>query len=127
MISKATRSETLSETLLSAVAYIARIMAFAGITTAVVLVVDAVALRLLNLSWNLDTRLDLLFWEGLVTVMFGATGWWWGEQPYHFTTPTGSKTYKIETKYRYPWFWVSVGIAGILLWVLATYLFLHYY
>jgi hypothetical protein len=109
MVDKATRSESL-------LVYVARIIVFTIIIFVAVLVVDAVVLLLLNL-WIVDTWLALLWWEGLAIAFFGAAGYWRGENPLRIARLSGKHTYKLKVKYKFPWFWVSVGMAGLVLWI----------
>jgi hypothetical protein len=111
MVDKTTQSESL-------LVYVARIIVFTIIIFVAVLAVDAVALLLLNL-WIVDTWLALLWGEGLVMVFFGAAGNWGRKKPSPIAPLSGKRIYKLKVKYKYPWFWVSVGMAGLVLWLVS--------
>jgi hypothetical protein len=103
MVDKMTSSESL-------LVYFARIIVFTIIISVAVLIVDAIALLLLNL-WIVDTWLTLLWVEGVAMAIFGAAGYKRGENP--LLTP----------KYKYSWFWVSAGMAGLVLIFVGVFLF----
>jgi hypothetical protein len=105
---------------------VARIVFSTIIIFVAVLAVDVVELWLHNL--DMGTWLTLLWWEGVVMAFLGGgAGWWWRENPEPVFTPTGKLLTKVKLKFRYPWFWVSLGVAGLMLIVLAGYLGLQYY
>ena len=101
---------------------VAKIAIFTIIIFLAVLTVDVVALWLLNL--DAGTLLTLLWWEGVVMAFFGGVGGW-RESPEPIFTPTGELLTKVKWKYRYPWFWISLGMAGLMLIILAGYIGLH--
>jgi len=126
IISEIADKATLSETLLDILAYIARIAIYMSIMVGAVLAVDVVALWMLNLLMDMNAFYTLLFIEGLIMIFFGGVaGMSHHQAPQPWATPMGTRLYWIKRWVRYPWFWVSLGMAGIALWVLATYLFLH--
>ena len=92
----------------------------------VVLAVDAFILFLLNLLKDVGTWLTVRFYEGLAMVFLGGASWG-ARAPYPLSTPRGEHTYKIRMKFKYSWFWVSLGMVGIVLWVLAAHLYWRYY
>ncbi len=118
MAGKASRSE-------NPLVLAARILLFTISIFAAILVVDVVLLLLLSLDTG--TWLTLLWCEGVIMAFFGGAGWWWGESPEPVFTPTGKLLTKVKLRYRYPWFWVSLGMAGLMLIILAGYLGLQYY
>lgn len=106
--------------------WVARMVVFTVIIFVAILTVDVAVLWLLNL--DMGTWLTLLWWEGVAMAFFGGgAGWWWRESPEPVYTPTGKLLTKVKLKYRYPWFWVSLGMAGLMLIVLAGYLGLQHY
>ncbi|UCC33917.1 MAG: hypothetical protein JSW53_02635 [Candidatus Bathyarchaeota archaeon] len=119
MVDKTTPPESL---LKYTVTYVARIIVWFLIILGVVLAVDALILLLLNRLTDVETWLQVLFYEGLVLALFGGGAWMrgGGERPLPVTIPSGKQVYKVKVKFKYPWFWASVGIAGIALWVLAA-------
>lgn len=121
IISEIADKAGLSETLLDILAYITRMVIFMTLIAVIVLSFDAVVLLSLSL-WDVNTWLTLLWWEGVVMMLFGAAGCWLGgrERPYPFSTPMGKKLYRIKLKVQYPWFWVSLGLAGLVLIIVAS-------
>ena len=110
----------------SLLVYVAKIIIFAIIMFVAILGVDAFVLWLFKLLWNVDIWLTLLFLEGLVMAFFGVgSGTGQRDRPVYVYSPMGKLLAKVEVKFKYPWFWVSVGMTGVALWVLAAYLFLH--
>jgi len=100
---------TLFETLLDSLRLVASIVVYAFIMAVAVLAVDAVALLLLNL-WNVDTWLYLLWCEGVVMGWLGGTaGLYHRRAPVPWSTPMGTRLYRIRLAVRKPLFWASVG------------------
>ena len=118
MVYKTTPSESL-------LVYVARIVIFTIIIFVAVLAVDVVILWLLSL--DVDTWLMLLWWEGVAMAFFGGAGWWRGDKPLPISRLSDKRIYKLKVKFQYPWFWVSLGMAGFMLIILAVYLYLQFY
>jgi hypothetical protein len=103
--------------------FVARIVISTIIIFASVLAIDALLLWLLDLDVN--AWLTLLFWEGVIMAIFGG-GVGWREGPKPIFTPLGKPLTTVKLKYRYPWFWVSLGLAGFLLILLSAYVGLQH-
>ena len=115
LVSKVIKKATLSQTILGSLLFVARMFIFALIMAVTVLAVDAVALLLLNL-WNLHTWLNLLWMEGVIMAFLGGTaGLYHQKAPVFWTTPLGTRLYRIKWAVRKPLFWASFGIAGLML------------
>lgn len=103
--------------------FVVRIVLFTIIMFASILAIDVLLLWLLDLDES--TWLTLLFWEGVIMAFFGgAVGWREGPEP--IFTPLGKPLTTVKWKYRYPWFWVSLGMAGFLLILLSAYIGLQH-
>jgi len=118
MVNEVTPSE-------SPLVYVARIIIFTTIIFVAVLAVNVVILWLLIL--DLDTWLMLLWYEGVAMAFFGGAGWWRGDKPRPIPRLSGKRMYKLKVKFQYPWFWVSLGMAGFMLVILGAYLYLQFY
>jgi hypothetical protein len=116
MADKAGQSESL-------LVFVARIVIFTVIMFASILAIDVFLLWLLNL--DVSTWLTLLFWEGIIMAFFGGAAGW-RESPEPVFTPMGKPLTTVKLKYRYPWFWVSLGMAGFLLILLSAYIGLQH-
>jgi hypothetical protein len=115
IISKVIDKATLSETLLDSSLFIATMFIYAFIMGVIVLAVDAVVLLLLNL-WNAYTWLSLLWVEGFIMAFVGGTaGLYHRKAPVPWATPMGTHLHRIKWAVRYPLFWTSFGIAGLML------------
>ncbi len=124
-------SEIVDKATLSDVsAYIARIAIYTSIMIGAVVAVDVVILLLLTLLTDVDMWLPwltLLFIESFFMMFFGwaeyasgAANVTWDDSSVVIWIPP-----KYRVRYRYSWLWFSLGLAGLALVVLATYLFLH--
>ena len=101
---------------------VALLILYAVIMVIVVLAADWFALLLLNLQTDVGTWVTLLISEAFVMLLFGAAGWGFKEFEH---IPVGWKeTRIIHLRFtpRYPWFWLSVGIAGVVLIIICAYL-----
>jgi hypothetical protein len=107
---------TLSETLLDSSLFVARLFIYAFIMGVIVLAVDVVVLLLLNL-WNVHTWLNLLLVEGSIMASVGGTAGLYNRFPAPIPTVKGPGThlYKKRRAVKRLWFWVSFGIAGLML------------
>jgi hypothetical protein len=115
ILSKVIDNATLSETLLDSSLFVARMFIYAFIITVIVLAVNVVALLLLNL-WNVHTWLNLLWAEGVIMAFVGGTaGLYHRKAGVPWATPMGTRLYIIKWAVRYPLFWTSFGIAGLML------------
>ena len=95
---------------------------YAVIMVIVVLAVDSFALLLLNLQTDAGTWVTLLISEALVMMAFGVAGWGFREFEH---IPVGWKETRIihlRLTPRQPGFWLSMGIAGVILIIICTYL-----
>ncbi len=119
---------TWRESLYDVVKYVAGIIAATAIAIGVVLAVDAVVLLLIN-QWKVDKWLLLLSYEGLAMAVVGSAGWWrvGGQRPEFWSIPSGKRLYRIRVSFKQPWFWVSLGMAGFMLFILSAYLYLQLY
>jgi hypothetical protein len=79
------------------------------LVTATISAVDVVALWLLNLVTDLGTWLNLLFLESVALMFFGSAGG---------AMKRGRRRRGILSS---PEFWVSVGVAGVVLLISAVY------
>lgn len=102
-----------------ALVFVARIVFFTIVIFAAVLAVDVLLLWLLDLDAN--TWLTFLFWEGVIMAIFGG-GVGWREAPEPVYTPSGKPLTTVRLKFRYPWFWISLGMAGFILVILSAYI-----
>jgi len=106
---------TLSETLLDSFLFVTRMFIYALIMGVTVLAVDAVVLLLLNL-WNVNTWLVFLWAEGVIMMWIGgAAGAYHHDAPFPWTTPMGTRLYRIRFAVQNLQFWISLGIAGFML------------
>ena len=106
---------------------VALLILYAVIMVIVVLAADWFALSLLNLQTDIGTWVTLLISEAFVMLLFGAAGWGFREFEH---IPVGWKdTRIIHLRFtpRYPWFWLSVGIAGVILIIICTYVVTVFY
>ena len=115
-ISEIADKATPSETLLDTLAYIARIVKYTALIVVIVLSFDAFVLAGLSLM-DVNTWLTILWYEGFIMMVIGSACWWWGrERGYPLPVPNlGYAHHRIKLKAKYPWFWVSVGMAGLAL------------
>ena len=100
---------------------------YAVIMVIVVLAVDSFALLLLNLQIDVGTWVTLLISEAFGMLLFGVAGWGFREFEH---IPVGWKeTRIIHLRFtpRYPWFWLSMGIAGVILIIICAYLAAMFY
>jgi len=96
---------------------------YAFIVAMAVLAGDTVVLLLLNL-WNLETLQTLLWCEGVIMGFIGgAAGLYHRKAPVFWTTPLGSRLYRISWAVRKPWFWASFGMAGLMLIISAALIY----
>ena len=107
----------------SVLAFVARIVVSTIIIFTSFLAIDVSLFWLLDLDGN--TWLTLLFWEGVAMAFLGG-GVGWREAPELVFTPTGKPLATIKWKSRYPWFWISFGMAGFLLILLSAYIGLQH-
>ncbi len=101
---------------------VALLILYAVIMVIVVLAADWFALLLLNIQTDVGTWVTLLISEAFVMMALGAAGWGFKEFEH---IPVGWKeTRIIHLRFtpRYPWFWLSVGIAGVVLIIICAYL-----
>jgi len=111
MVDKTTPSESL-------LVHVARTIVFTIIIFVAVLAVDAVVLWLLNLLWNTDLWIMLLWWEGIAMAFIGGAAW----QYMHayaaerfLPKPMRTKLYRIKPKVHHPWFCFCLAVAGLML------------
>ncbi len=93
---------------------VARIAVFTVLVIAPVIAVDVVALWFLNLVTNVNTLLALLLCESVVLMFLAYSGAWQ-------RAPRGDGLLSRTD------FWISVGVAGVILLLLAVYLASQYY
>ena len=101
---------------------VALLILYAVIMVIVILAADSFALLLLNLQTDTGTWITLLISEALVMLIFGVAGWGFREFEH---IPIGWKdTRIIHLRFapRQPWFWLSMGIAGVILIIICAYL-----
>jgi hypothetical protein len=111
MVDKTTPSESL-------LVHVARIIVFAIIIFVAVLAVDAFVLWLLNLVWNTDLWIILMWWEGIAMAFLGSAVWQYVHvyvPPWALPKPISTKLYRIKLKVQHPSFWLSVAMAGLML------------
>jgi hypothetical protein len=113
MVDKTTPSESL-------LVHVARTIVFTIIIFVAVLAVDAVVLWLLNLLWNTDLWIMLLWWEGIAMAFLGGAAWqfmhaYGAERSYFLPKPMRTKLYRIKLKVQHPWFCFSLAMAGLML------------
>jgi len=99
---------------------VARIIGTMFIVAVIVLAIDFVALWLLNLLWNTDLWIMLLWWEGIAMAFLGGAAWqcmhaYGKERPYSLLKPMEPKLYRIKLKVQHHWFWFSLAMAGLML------------
>jgi len=114
---------TLSESLI----FVVRIALFTVIVTAAVLAVDVAVLWLLGLQTDVGVWITLLLLEGVIMAFLGAAdlaSGFGGRFESIWRRPSHHP--KTRVRYMHPWFWLSVGIAGIVLFSLSGYLGLVY-
>jgi len=124
MVDKATLLKTLLDLLL----FGAMICVYVFIIVVAVLAVDGVALWMLNLLTDLNTWLNLLFWESFILMLFGVGALW--RRGEHIFVARGWKRpriYHVSLRSRYPWFWFLVTMAGFVLFILFAYLAVTFY
>lgn len=92
---------------------ILRIALFTGLVTMPILVVDVVALWLLNLVANLDMWVTVLFFEGLVLIFFGI--------------PPSAGGRKLRRILGSGDVYMSGRLAGAVLIIIAAFVVSHYY
>lgn len=101
---------------------VALLILYAVIMVAVVLAADSFALLLLNLPTDIGTWITLLISEAFVMLLFGVAGWGFREFEH---IPVGWKDTRIihlRLTPRQPGFWLSMGIAGVILIIICAYL-----
>jgi hypothetical protein len=87
-----------------------------------VFAVDAVVLLLFNL--DLETLQTLLWCEGVIMGFIGGTaGLYHRKAPVPWTTPMGTRLYRVKYAVGEPLFWVSFGIAGLMLIISAALIY----
>lgn len=122
MIDKATISDLL--------AFVAKeilyILIMALSVAIVVLAADIVALWRLNLLTDIGIWVTLLFFEAFIMLVVSAAGWGLSEHAFYTVGWKRARTYHISLRPRHPRFWISVGMAGVLL-IFLAYLSLQYY
>lgn len=113
---------TLSKTLLESFTEVAWVFFFTVLIAGAVLAVDFVALLLLNLHMNVGVWIILLFVEGLVMMLFGAAVWGEGEHIFYTAGWRRPHIYHVRLRPQISGFWVSVAMAGVVLFILCVYL-----
>jgi hypothetical protein len=93
----------------------------------VVLVVDSLALLLLNLQTDVGTWVPLLMSEAFIMMLFGVAGW--GVKEFQHIPVGWRETHIIHLRLtpRHPWFWLSLGMAGVVLIIICAYLVARFY
>jgi hypothetical protein len=102
-------------------------MLYTVIFVVVVLVGDSVALLLLDSQTDAGAWTTLLFSEAIVMMALGAAGW--GVKEFQHI-PVGWKETRIihlRLTPRHPWFWLSIGMAGVVMIIICAYLVTRFY
>jgi len=100
---------------------------FALIIAVSVLSVDLLVLLLLDFLKNVDTLLALLFWEGFAMMLVGAARWGMREHEFFVVGWKRAEIHHVSYSPRYPGFWLSVAIAGLMLIFIDLYLVSQHY
>ncbi len=101
---------------------VALLILYAVIMVVVVLAADWSALLLLNLQTDVGTWVTLLISEALVMMALGVAGWGFREFEH---IPVGWKDTRmihLRLTPRHPGFWLSMGMAGVVLIIICAYL-----
>lgn len=106
---------------------VAGVFFFALIILVSLLVVDLLFLLLFDLFENVDALISILFYEGFAMMLVGAAGWGFGEHESFVLGWKRPKTYNVNKSPRYPNFWLSVAVAGLLMILIDLYLFGQHY
>lgn len=88
----------------------------------VILIVDSVALLLLNLQTDVGTWVTLLMSEAFILMLFGVAGWGVQEFQYRAIGWEEVRIIHLRLTPRHPWFWLSLGMAGVVLIIICAYL-----
>jgi hypothetical protein len=106
--------------LLTASIIAAKIALYTVIITATVLAIDVVVFWALNLQADVGTWNMLLLVEGIIMVALGAADLASGLGAATHTSGRGPLLHpRTRVRYRHIWFWLSVGIAGLVLFFLS--------